>query len=559
MDRYGRRAVVIAALLLLSLFAVGAMPSPPFVLSELRSDVPDHSATFARSAMAAPLYRPASGRSILFEDQHPRWWRLTTTRAISAADAPQLVMSQPNFKELEVWRPGDQRAVRRTVYGPDSDPGHSAAAHVVPLPNGLRAGQSVYLRVKSNSTMPSEISILPLRDVYQQDNQYNRIRTIFLAVLSVVAFAAVCFSTMLRQRGYAYLAATLLAQIISLAIEGGDFRGSAILAAFAMDRRTNILLNTAAVLASVRFLMFFLNLPMNQPRIAQVLNGCSAALGAILAVSVFQVWPATAYVGNTVLLVVIGAVLTACFRAIRRRQREAYLLLLAWVPLMVVLVIRIGSLQRWWPSYDWLQFGYPGAMTFGGAGLLLALSHKMRQLSQDRDSARQRATYDGLTGVLSRSALDDAIAAAVAHAHGCGDPLCVAFVDLDRFKAINDAHGHAIGDDVLRIVAKRTRNRLRSGDLLGRYGGDELVLILPGTSQQDALRLAEQIRRAIADSPLAIDGVMIQANLSIGVAQLRQHEPVSEFLKRADGALYTSKRDGRGRVTGHGEHAEAMP
>lgn len=558
MDRYTRRAFYIVGLLLATLLTAWAVPTPPLVLAGLPADA-EQSPEFVQSAEARELFRPVRGLSILPRNQKPHWWRLTATRDIGVDDAPQLVMSQPYFKKVEVWRPGDKSAVRRSVYGPDNDLSHSALAHVVPLPNGLRAGQSIFVRVTSNANAPSEFSVLPLREVYAQDSHYDRARTVVLTSLAAVALLAIGYALSLRQRGYAYLAATLLAQIVSLAIEGGDFRSNAWLAAFAMDRRTNILLNTAAVLASVRFLVFFLNLPTAQPRAARILNLCSAVLGGILAVSTFQVWRTTAIVGNLVLLTVIATVVPACVYAIRRRQREAFILLASWAPLMIVVVVKIGGLQHWWPTYEWLGYGYPGAITFGGLGLFLGLTHKLRQLSHDRDAARRRATYDGLTETLSRPALEEAIVAAVAQSHGSGDPLCVAFIDVDRFKAINDVHGHAVGDEVLRIVAKRLSNRLRAHELLGRYGGDEMVLVLPNTTLSDALSHTEHLRRAIAESPIAIDGKLIDANLSAGVAQLKKYEPVSELMQRADGALYASKRDGRGRVTGHGEHAEAMP
>lgn len=559
MDRYTRWTCYIAGLLLASLLTAWAVPSPPLVLSGLSPEVSDRSVEFVRSPEARNWFRPVRGLSISPQNQKPYWLRLTATRNISAADTPQLVMSQPAFKRLEVWRPGDKTAIRRSVYGTDADLSHSALAHVVPLPNGLRAGESIFVKVTSTANVPSEFSILPLREVYSQDNAYNRVRTFVLTALAAVALLAIGFAISLRQRGYAYLAATLLAQIVSLAIDGGDFRSNEWLAAFAMDRRTNILLSTAAVLASVRFLVFFLNLPTEQPRAARVLDICSVILGGVLAMSTFQVWRMTAIIGNLVLLVAIATVLRACIHAIRRRQREALILLAAWAPLMLVLVVKVGGLQHWWPTYEWLQYGYPGAMTFGGLGLLLGLTHKLRQLSHDRDVARRRATYDGLTDALSRTALEEAVAAAVAQSHGSGDPLSVAFLDVDRFKSINDKHGHAVGDDVLRIVAGRLRNRIRPHHLLGRYGGDEMVLVLPNTTLADALSLSEKLRRSIADNPIAIEHMRIDANLSIGVAQLKRHEPVSALMQRADSALYASKRDGRGRVSGHGEHAEAMP
>ncbi len=565
MDRRMARALRIVVWLLACALApwpaLGAQPAVPFELALLPADVPDQSYQFVRSPQAQTLFHAVPGASILVRGRQARWWRLTALRDIDPGGSPQLVMSHPFLKRLEVWRPGDSLGVRRSLYGPDSDLSHSALSHVVPLPQGLRAGESVYLRIRSSSNVVSTLSIEPLAAVYARDGAYNRMRTFFLTALGVVALLSIGFSISLRQRGYSYLAATLLTQVITLAIEGGDFRANPWLSAIATDRRTAILLNTAAVLASVRFLRFFLDLPATQPRVTRVLDACSAVLGTLLVVSVFHIWPWTSFFGNGVLLIVIATIVLACVRAIGERRPEAFILLAAWAPLMAVLVVRIGGQAKWWPNYEWLRSAYPWAVTFGGLALLWGFTHQhgailrsaVRQLSRDRDSARQRAAYDGLTGVLARPAFEDALATAVAGAHASGRPLCAAFIDVDRFKLVNDAYGHAIGDEVLRIVAKRVGNRLRADDCVGRYGGDEMVLLLPNTALVEALRLADQLRQAIVASPFAIDGALIDIDLSLGVAQLRAGEPAVELLKRADSALYASKRNGRGRVSGDEE------
>lgn len=554
-----RRALQLLVMLLASLFAVGASESSTFRLSELDHAVRDQSPEAVLSGSYRDRFRVMPSAEIKLHAKAPRWWRLTAVRDISEEGSPQLLLSQPYWKQLEVWRPGDRAPVRRSVYGPNKDLTHSSVAHVVPLSRGLRAGESIYLRVSSADEVTSTIDIVPLAQVYEQDVKFGRVWTFVLTSLGGVAALALIFWVCLQQRGYAYLALTLLVQMVSLSIEGGEFRRSEWLSAFAMDRRTNILLNTAAVLASVRFLMFFLSLPVYQPRIARVLNVCCLILGAVLVVSTIQVWYATAMVGNIVLLVVIGSVVFAGAKAVRRRQREAYVLLAAWFPLMVVLVAKIGGYQRWWPVYDWLQFAYPASLTLGGLGLLSGLSLKLYQLSRDRDAARHRATYDGLTGVLSRAAMEDALQSAVASAHGSGTPLSAVFIDVDRFKQINDTFGHAVGDEVLRIVSLRTRNRLRPADLCGRFGGDEMVVAFIDASLSEAVRLAESLRSSITESPFSISGTTIPISLSLGVAQLRTAESYQDLLGRADSALYESKAAGRGRVTAHGAPVGALP
>ncbi|MFD1296455.1 GGDEF domain-containing protein [Lysobacter gummosus] len=556
MELFLRRALQIAVLLLATVVTAGAAPMPAFDLAVMAAPADVQPADVV-SGYYEKQFAPIAGDDFLLTDAKPRWVRIIANRDYPAAELPQLLLSQPYRKEVEAWRPGDSAPIRRSTYGPNADLNHSTLYHVIPLTNGLRKGEAIYLRVVVVDSRPSQVAIEPLGAVSRMDMAYSRARTLVLSSLSFVALLAMGYAISLRQRGYAFLALTLVAQVITLAIEGGEVRSIEWLLSVAQDRRTNILLNTAAVLASVRFLMFFLNLPAMQPRVARLLDVCCVILFGIIALSTVQVWYVTALIGNLVLLVVIGAILKAIVSAMRQRLREAFFLLIAWAPLMMVLVVKVGGLQRWWPSFDWLEFAYPFAMTFGGIGLFFGLTDKLHQLRRDHDTARHRASHDGLTGVMSRTALDEALRNAVEEAHRTGRPLSVVFFDVDRFKTINDEHGHATGDEVLRIVALRTRNRLRAMDLCGRYGGDEMLIGLIDAPIDEALKLAEHLRAAVSDGPVAIDGKRLHIGLSLGVAQLRNGETLEQLLKRADAALYASKANGRGRVTGHSPALDA--
>jgi diguanylate cyclase (GGDEF)-like protein len=120
----------------------------------------------------------------------------------------------------------------------------------------------------------------------------------------------------------------------------------------------------------------------------------------------------------------------------------------------------------------------------------------------------------------------------------------LALIDIDHFKTINDTRGHAAGDDALRQVAKVISSHLRDYDYLGRFGGDEFLLILPEASYQDALKVVERIQKAIREMPARFDHAI---TLSIGVTQAVPFEPVDTILARADTALYKAKQAGRDR------------
>jgi two-component system cell cycle response regulator len=130
-----------------------------------------------------------------------------------------------------------------------------------------------------------------------------------------------------------------------------------------------------------------------------------------------------------------------------------------------------------------------------------------------------------------------------------GKPVSVVMVDVDHFKAVNDTYGHDAGDEVLRSVAQRIIGNIRSFDMAARLGGEEFVVVMPDTPQEDALAAAERLRARIADSPIAsVGGRSIAITASLGVAASVRGDTSQTILKRCDQALYGAKRDGRNRV-----------
>lgn len=168
----------------------------------------------------------------------------------------------------------------------------------------------------------------------------------------------------------------------------------------------------------------------------------------------------------------------------------------------------------------------------------------------DWDRLRAEAVRDALTGLPNRRALEEALARALAAAAREGAPLAALVLDLDRFKDVNDRHGHAAGDAVLRVAAARARGALRGADLLARIGGEELAAVLPGADLAAALEAAERIRAAVAAGPVEFAGAAIPVTVSIGAAAWAPGEDGAALLARADARLYEAKRAGRDRVRG---------
>lgn len=163
----------------------------------------------------------------------------------------------------------------------------------------------------------------------------------------------------------------------------------------------------------------------------------------------------------------------------------------------------------------------------------------------------EMAVTDGLTGLHNRRYLDSHLQTLFDRAVARRRPLSVMITDIDRFKSINDAHGHDGGDDVLREFARRLRKNVRGIDLACRFGGEEFVVVMPDTDGAVAEKVAERIRAEIAQAPFAVgtDGKAIDVTVSVGVSSvLKGADTVAALMKRADLALYEAKSGGRNRV-----------
>lgn len=187
--------------------------------------------------------------------------------------------------------------------------------------------------------------------------------------------------------------------------------------------------------------------------------------------------------------------------------------------------------------------------------LLSLLAHHLAVVLENA-RLTESATYDSLTGLLRREAAFDQLERELERAQRHGRPLSVAMMDLDYFKTINDQHGHLAGDIILKRVARLLAGALRGTDFIGRYGGEEFLLIWPETDLAGATIVAEKLRRLVEEADLRIeDGPAIPVTLSMGVATLeevRRDRPgrvqIDDLLAEADRALYVAKREGRNRI-----------
>ena len=183
--------------------------------------------------------------------------------------------------------------------------------------------------------------------------------------------------------------------------------------------------------------------------------------------------------------------------------------------------------------------------------LLGELEQRERLLEEKNTELTRRALHDSLTGLPNRASFEQHLQAAIERARGAVQPMALLFIDCDRFKQVNDTHGHAAGDALLMEVARRLQAPLRPGDVAARLGGDEFAVIMASSaSQADAQALAERVLAAMAEPLVLAAGVALQPAVSVGVAVFpQQGGDVESLLHSADAAMYQVKAHRRRRMT----------
>lgn len=171
------------------------------------------------------------------------------------------------------------------------------------------------------------------------------------------------------------------------------------------------------------------------------------------------------------------------------------------------------------------------------------------ELIAARETRRQQATHDVLTGALNRRTVLEGLHRELSRAQREETSVGVILMDLDHFKLINDTYGHPMGDMVLREAVQRLRRELRSHDLLGRYGGEEFLIVLPGCPIAETVTVAERLRQRLASEPINLSDGQILLTGSFGVASLTEDsEQADTLIQMADASLYRAKHEGRNRV-----------
>jgi len=184
----------------------------------------------------------------------------------------------------------------------------------------------------------------------------------------------------------------------------------------------------------------------------------------------------------------------------------------------------------------------------------------VNQIKDTREQLRYEATHDALTGIYNRRHLQTLLGEALSQASRYNIPFSVVLLDLDHFKQVNDTHGHPAGDAVLKAVVDALNACIRDADTMGRWGGEEFLILLPHTGNSEAVKAAKQWLKRIQDTPITLpDGQQIHCSFSAGVASYKDNgkkpttfERTEALLHAADQRLYQAKNNGRACITGEG-------
>lgn len=289
----------------------------------------------------------------------------------------------------------------------------------------------------------------------------------------------------------------------------------------------------------------------DSPRALRWLTPCGvAALMLLHGARLGGATPATL----AVLLSLIMTLLTGLMSYMLLRQRHASALqrIVGFNDVLLCLAMSARTVSGLLPAdVSWLSTDAAQSFVFlSGYVWMIVNSFGFLLLCKEKDDAKlaRLATLDSLTGLINRRAFFEQTEHARQLALRQRRPVALMMLDIDYFKRINDRYGHAAGDTALCLFADTAMTTLRDHDIMGRLGGEEFGLVLPGTSMEGALQAAERLRAAVEAAPLSVGGQQVTLTVSIGVVMLDAAEHINAGLARADHALYTAKSAGRNRV-----------
>jgi diguanylate cyclase (GGDEF) domain len=436
--------------------------------------------------------------------------------------------------------------------------GHGRLAWRVPAT--LPASAPILLRFEPSPMLsaPVRFQLQSWNEYLQQDAQWLVFASACFAVMLAMVLMALCFALMLRDITYAWYAGYILCYMFIQGIQTGflfhPLEWSWLSGMVPIGGPAAVALSVA--FASL-FMMRFCELPRYAPLLRVPIVALAVGMIQLVLMRCSQI-ALLVEVAQILLnpLLMIGAVLLliAAIVAAARGSRQAWFFLAGWTPLLLLTAMTSAQVNGALPQLDWLNDASLAGGAFEAIVLSLGLADRALGLRHDRDIVRALADHDALTSVLNRRAWTEC--ASTLLTNGTPRPIALLFLDLDHFKLLNDRQGHNAGDRALVAVAQALATELRPSDVLGRYGGEEFVALLDGTTQEQAMPVATRLCRRVHRLEIPAGDESMLLSVSIGVAIYQDGDDVESLVERADQAMYEAKLNGRNRVC---LHADIVP
>ena len=525
-----------------------AEPSAPATAAFRVMPATDASSNFAPDCPAPEMYAESpqslSGSGL---------WEIRIERDISSGQDLVLALDYPFPSDFRVALPDSASIIRRTKTGDDRDPTWPARLSVIPLPDRLATGQVIEVCARTSFDKPVNVEIIGADTLRAQSRGETMTEAALMGTLAAMVLAGIGMTFALGNLTFVLIATGLAGALLYFMATQGTVYELPLLARAADIWALHKIGGNLGMLALGLGLARLVSLPERRPRVWRVLAvllSAVALLLALLLVPRFGQLDGTATVGNLLLLLITAILFGVSLIDGVRGHRASRVLVVAWSPpFLIASAMTFELLVR--NTGDVLpEVLFPIALVFSSTVMFFGLAEEIASVRSQRDTARLRADHDDLTGALARTAFDRLAASARERALAEGRAMGILFIDIDRFKPVNDQLGHARGDDALRLVVERIRECLRDADRLGRYGGEEFVVLLKDVTPETLCEVAERIRGAVENDHAPLADGLPPITVSIGGAILEpaRREPVRALLERADDALRWCKQNGRNRA-----------
>lgn len=484
------------------------------------------------------------------------WLRLRAEENSAPGSVPTLNVSKGRHLQLQAFTVDGGRTVplRTATHLPGFRGMHQ---EVLALPDRLSPGQILFVRVdpQGEGWEGLEFDVSTLEQTLAIGADHARMIALAFGALMAMALSSLLIWLVLSDRLLLLYATLFSLQALYVAyLSGQGFEWPVLSLGLPVIGYTWNVTAALSGAAACLFVREIAELRLYSPRVYSIFGWMAGTFVVLAFANVAQhigLGGVVAAIGNLVFLFSAIFTLVVAFLAWQRDNRAAGWFLIAWGLLEGFTIATAIRLLVTDPegAEGLLYYGLPLSMVAAAVLIALGVADRLRDQRLALSDAERRAQTDALTGVLNRRSLVERLEAACLRARARGLPIALLFIDLDYFKEINDTRGHQAGDACLRAIIDPIHAELRQSDVIGRYGGEEFVVILSSADISAAGPIAERIRNRVAEVRVEGFGEPIRLTCSIGVASSDTLGVWGEHLiARADAAVYDAKRSGRNRV-----------